>query len=337
MAITFAFTDVTTTAANKVIRGDSYTATLTAASGKVLLPSTVSVMMGETDITSTAYNSTTNTITIASVTGDVTITAIASAIITFEDSAVKAICVENWGGEITDEITEYEASLVTSLGDNFKNDTTITKFNELRYFTGLTSLYSSGSGDSVSGQFYNCSALTEITLPAAPISDFRGAFRFTATPNLDLSPTTATSFKIDSILQGSSSGTTAHRVLTLPGGRCTSILRAFKRARGLTTLNIDGVLDLSSVTAFSDMFIDCNALTTITGSITGIKYSIKLAFSPLTIASALVILNGLASGVSSKTVTLRSAMKSTYEADDDFNAAVTTAVANGWTVAYSNS
>ena len=56
--------------------GDSYTATLTADTDYTI--DSVVITMGGTDITSTAYDSTTNTITIASVTGDVIITASAT-------------------------------------------------------------------------------------------------------------------------------------------------------------------------------------------------------------------------------------------------------------------
>ena len=55
--------------------GDSYTATLTADEGYSI--DTVTVTMGGVDVTSTVYNSSTGVITIASVTGDVVITAVA--------------------------------------------------------------------------------------------------------------------------------------------------------------------------------------------------------------------------------------------------------------------
>lgn len=256
-------------------------------------------------------------------------------VINFEDNVVKNLCVTNWGGNVVPgEITPGEAAAVTTLNDVFKANTSITKFNELRYFTGLTSLYSSGTGDSIQGQFHNCTALAEITLPAAPITDFRGAFRYTAIVDLDLSPITATSYRIDSFVQGGSSGTTALRTVKLPGGSCTNVTRAFKRARGVTTLIIDGTLDLSQCTSFSSFFDTTNALTTITGAITGVNYNINLASCPLTVDAALIILNGLSSGSSSK-CTFKSSMKSTYEASADFNAAVTRVTGYGWEVVYS--
>ena len=60
-----------------VAEGESYTATLSAASGYTL--GTVTVTMGGTDVTSTAYNSSTHKITIAAVTGNIVITATATA------------------------------------------------------------------------------------------------------------------------------------------------------------------------------------------------------------------------------------------------------------------
>lgn len=293
----------------------------------------VTVTMGGVDISSTAvkvYNISAVHVNIASVTGAVVIEVKATKAIVFEDNAVKALCVENWGGNyIEGEITEYEAAQVTTLNSVFYNNTTITKFNELRYFTGLTSLYRSGSGDSIFGQFYSCANLTEITLPHAPISDFRGAFRFSGLTTIDLSPTTAETLRVDSIAQGLSSGTTALRKLIIPGKAYTNILRMLKRARGITTLEIDGVADWGSVSAFTETFGTTVALTTITGVIIGMKgANISVADSPLTHDSAMVLINGLAN--SSNKITFKASTYNTLTADD-----IAIATAKGWTVASS--
>ncbi len=82
--------------------------------------------------------------------------------IKFEDANVKALCGENFGGSIIEgEITKYEAAQVTSLGAVFKSNTAITKFNELKYFTGLTTLNTA---------FKDCTALESLTFPTAPLS-----------------------------------------------------------------------------------------------------------------------------------------------------------------------
>lgn len=71
--------------------GDSYSGTLTVDNGYFM--GTVTITMGGTDITSTAYNSTTHVITIASVTGNIVITAVATSAL-----------LRNW--DLTDSLTD---------------------------------------------------------------------------------------------------------------------------------------------------------------------------------------------------------------------------------------
>lgn len=70
-------TNITTNAPSNVSTNGSLTATLTPTTDYRIQNGSVVITMGGTDITSTAYDSTNNTITIASVTGDVSITAVA--------------------------------------------------------------------------------------------------------------------------------------------------------------------------------------------------------------------------------------------------------------------
>lgn len=74
--ITYALTNAASSnTASFVNNGGSYTTTLSANAGYAL--STVTVTMGGTDITNTAYNANTGIVSVASVTGDVVITAVA--------------------------------------------------------------------------------------------------------------------------------------------------------------------------------------------------------------------------------------------------------------------
>ena len=77
-SVTYSLSHVTSsTSTASVAQGSSFAATLTAASGYTM--SSVTIKMGGADITSSAYNTSTRVVSIASVTGNVTITATAVA------------------------------------------------------------------------------------------------------------------------------------------------------------------------------------------------------------------------------------------------------------------
>jgi hypothetical protein len=76
--------------------------------------------------------------------------------INFADENVKAICVQNWDTNGDGELSPDEAAAVTNLGWVFQGSA-ITSFDELQYFTGLTSIYNAA--------FFNCSHLTLVTIP----------------------------------------------------------------------------------------------------------------------------------------------------------------------------
>ena len=80
-------------------------------------------------------------------------------VIPFADSTVKTLCVNNWGGTVVSgEFTYGEAKQVTSLGNVFKLNSSITSFNELAYFHSLTELSN--------GEFAGCTNLTDIVIPS---------------------------------------------------------------------------------------------------------------------------------------------------------------------------
>ena len=81
-------------------------------------------------------------------------------IIEFADDEVKRICVENWDTDGDGELSKAEAAAVTTLADSetgksvFRENTTITSFDELQYFTGVTTI------DEYA--FLNCTALASV-------------------------------------------------------------------------------------------------------------------------------------------------------------------------------
>jgi hypothetical protein len=89
-------------------------------------------------------------------------------VITFEDKETKKICVENWDFNGDGELSKEEASRVTSLNQVFKGSWIYT-FDELQYFTGLTSI-----GEE---EFCDCILLDNVTLPEGITTIGPRAFR----------------------------------------------------------------------------------------------------------------------------------------------------------------
>ena len=87
--------------------------------------------------------------------------------IKFQDENTKLLCIKNWDANADGELSNEEAAAVTDLGSTFKNSA-ISTFNELKHFTGLTSL-----GE---GVFYGCTSLTSITIPNSVTAIKGGSF-----------------------------------------------------------------------------------------------------------------------------------------------------------------
>jgi len=253
----------------------------------------VQVIMNGEDITSEVYAN--NTIAIPEVKGGISIAALASPPIVFEDEAVKAICVQNWGGNYIDgEITEHEASLVTSLNNVFKQNTNIIYFKEFRYFTGITDFPTTSVSSFAAGQFYNCTNLLEINMPkiggAINLSGlFRNANRL---KYIDLTP-----LMKHSIVGISNAFRNAGDLeyATFPH-TCTmnnSAYYLFRNCKKLATINFNDT-DWTGVTTYTYAFHECPALATITGCPVGFSYDLMFPDSSLlTRESILVIINGL--------------------------------------------
>ncbi len=143
--------------------------------------------------------------------------------VTFGDPKVETICVANWDTDGDGSLGYMEAAAVTDLGDVFRNSS-ITSFNELSYFTGLTSIGTSA--------FEGCNSLISLTIPDNMTSIGDKAF----------------------------SGCTRLASVTIPNSVTAIGDRAFERCSGLTSVTIpDGVETIAE-----HAFIFCHGLTSVT-------------------------------------------------------------------------
>jgi hypothetical protein len=103
-----------------------------------------------------------------------------ACLIDFADATVKSICVSHWDSNGDGEISVSEAEAVTDLKMYF-NSSSISSFNELYYFKGLTSIKMEAFSNSALSSviipntvttigeiaFYGCSNLTSIKIPSS--------------------------------------------------------------------------------------------------------------------------------------------------------------------------
>ena len=77
--------------------------------------------------------------------------------IAFADDNVSKICINNWDTNGDGYLSYEEAAAVNSLDQVFKENSSIISFDELKYFTGITSIGSNA--------FYSCWQLSSVTIP----------------------------------------------------------------------------------------------------------------------------------------------------------------------------
>ncbi len=167
--------------------------------------------------------------------------------ISFADVRVKVLCVQNWDTNGDGELSEEEAAAVTSLNNVFDSNKLITSFDELAFFTGLTSIEDHA--------FRLCSGLTAITIPPNVTSIGEGAFYNCSGLKSIIIPPNVTSIGKHAFYN--CSGLTS---FLIPSGVIQINNGTFNGCRGLTSITIP-----PSVTSIgSEAFCYCTGLTSIT-------------------------------------------------------------------------
>ena len=192
----------------------------------------------------------------------------------FEDSNVEAICVQNWDRDNNGYLDEVEALMVTDIGTVFQGKSQIARFDELQYFTGLTSIHNNA--------FNGCSGLTAITLPEQVTVIGNNAFQgCVSLPDLDfahIKTIGANAFQNCSSLTrifnlsnvttiGEGAFANCIEMLSLNSNATTIGSRAFQGCTGLTEVSIN------ATAVESNTFQDCSNLTSVSlgSKVTGIK------------------------------------------------------------------
>lgn len=150
--------------------------------------------------------------------------------IQFEDPVVREILTSEWYGcdkNGDGELSNVEASLITTLNWMFYQNPNIEKFNEFVYFTGVSTFI--GSNSTGGGGFFECTKLKEITLP--PSVNVIGSDAFNGCTSLETFNVPETVQKINA---GAFRNCTALKNITIPA--TVSYMGEGQTFRGCTAL-----------------------------------------------------------------------------------------------------
>ena len=189
-----------------------------------------------------------------------------SSVIQFADPIAKYACVEKFDTNGDGEVSYEEAAAATSLYGLFKDWNTVTHFDEIKYFTGVTTTDGVFTGlaklESITipnfitalGTFQNCSSLMSVVLPSGlnslPSSCFRGCSALT-----DVAIPSA----ITSIPPYCFDGCSALAGIDLPAGVKTIGNNAFSGCFSISSIDFPSTLSSIGSSAFAD----CTSLTAV--------------------------------------------------------------------------
>ncbi len=180
------------------------------------------------------------------------------AYIIFADANVKALCIANWDTNKDGELSEDEAAKVTGLGEVFYKNKNIISFDELQFFTGLTSIGGFA--------FHGCENLKSIVIPSSVKSIGNQAFYNCGSLSSVIIPNS-----VKSIGENSFSFCSNLTSVTISNSMSSISAQAFYRCISLNSITIPESVTSIGLGAFSG----CSSLTSVTipNSVTSIGAS----------------------------------------------------------------
>lgn len=188
----------------------------------------------------------------------------ASSVITFADPEMERLCLASWDTDGDGHLSQAEAATVTTIENLFSNNTAITSFDELRFFTGLTSIGSF--------TFYGCTNLKSVKMPTGLSEIGEGAFAECASLQAAVVPNGVRVIGKSAFLRCRSLAQ-----LELPNGLTTIGESAFFYCNALKSVTIPASVTTIGATAFAQLAsrpdIYCRATVPPTAAADAFAYS----------------------------------------------------------------
>ena len=157
--------------------------------------------------------------------------------IVFADIVAKYACVEKFDTNHDGEVSYKEAAAASSLSGLFSDWNTVTSFDEIQYFTGVTS---------ISGVFTGLTKLTHITVP-----EWITTLGYATFQNCSALETVVLPAALSSLSSYCFDGCSSLTDITLPNGITSIPQYCFQNCTALTTLTVPSTVTLIGAYAFS--------------------------------------------------------------------------------------